>query len=176
MRELLVIAVMLLAMGCSRSPYGELEETFGTSPVLNSKPIPSRTVVLVGKGYQGAFNYPGVFTIRLSSDAVEFAPSSRWMQAIAIPASAVAACSALDFGEGNWDTLLLLHDVRIQVSIDRAPEIVDWCWQNRIPFASIPEQDVWDETGNLSMAGSPRPELESREAYDHQVQQARRGF
>lgn len=164
-------------VSCGRSPYDDLEDAFRAPTRLRSKPIASRTMVLVSRRHRGAFNYRNNVNIRVSRDAVEIAPSLPWLDPITVPASSVTACSASSFGGADWDADLLIASVETEVSIHASSEIVGWCWQNRIPAASGEERRGWlYRGGSLPSRGAPRTGLSSRAAYDERIRQARLGY
>jgi len=173
-----VILISLALVGCHRGPYPELEAAFGRPPSLSSNPIQSRSLVLISRRHEGAFNYPNGVEIRLAGDRIEIKRRGPAKVALNISAGAVDACGVTGWGDGQWDANLLISSVETQVSVLGNPtEILDWCWDNRINFASTPEVMAWMYEGKkLPSRGANREELASRAAYDEKIKQAKIGF
>lgn len=60
-----------------------------------------------------------------------------------IPVSAVVGCSGYSFGKNNQYTTLVLKK-NLKVSVKQAPELVNWCWKNKLPIFTRKEISDWE--------------------------------
>jgi hypothetical protein len=63
--------------------------------------------------------------------------------ALQIPRRAVTFCSETCFGSSRWDANLLLAEAEVEISIPNSKEVIDWCWQPRIPIGSAEARRKW---------------------------------
>jgi hypothetical protein len=75
MRTTWIALAVLTLTACSGGPYSELESKFASVNAADSPPIPTTTLVLVGKKHRGAYNYKKTMAIRLLANAVEIEPT-----------------------------------------------------------------------------------------------------
>ena len=171
------IATIGCGLAPGSGPYGDLVSTFGSGPKLSSKPIPSRTIVLVSPHHRGAFNYRDIVDIRLSSKVIEFDPSFPMMRRVQIPIDKITGCSMTCFGSSNWDADLLIAETGTEISIEKSKEIFDWCWEHRIPMVSAKDENAWMYShAKLPDKSSYAKQLSSYEEWEHQRKQACCGY
>jgi hypothetical protein len=179
MRTWIALAVLTLT-ACSGGPYSELESKFASVNVADGPPIPTTTLVLVGKKHRGAFNYKKTMAIRLLANAVEIEPAGPLaftMKTVRIPREAIGFCSQTCFGPERWDADLLLPDTGIEIGIPESREVMNWCWEQRLPIASGQARRDW------MYNGKPLPErsmldrqFSSRAAFDAAARRSCLGY
>jgi hypothetical protein len=145
----LLILMAIVGAACGGS-YDVLEKAFPAKTDLQPKLIASRTIVLTSTPHSGAENLRGIVNIGLAPAFVEISADKAFdlfYSRIQIPNDAIAGCSKTCFGSTKWDTDLLLEDVGIQVSIENAQEVLDWCWDNGLPMISSSVRRAWKYEG-----------------------------
>jgi hypothetical protein len=119
-------------------------------------------------------------TIRLAPDGIEIEPTgvlAIGMKRLQIPRSAVTLCSQTCFGPSRWDAHLLLAEPEIEISIPNSKEVIDWCWEQRVPIASGEARRNWMH--NKVALPSPATlahQFSSREVFDRAAKQACLGY
>ena len=180
MRQGLAIVTVLALAGCSVGPYGDLEARFASTSAPAGPPIAATTLVLTGKSHRGAFNYKETMNVRLSAEAIDIEPTGLFamnMKRLHIPRAAVTLCSQTCFGPSRWDASFLLAESAVEISVPNSTEIIDWCWQQRVPIASGRARRDWIYNNMaLPAASTLTHQFTSREAFDHAAKQACLGY
>jgi len=180
MRNLLTILAIICFVNCDAvgsGPYKDLEVAFKANTPLESHPINPRTILLVSNKHKGAYTYRDMVDIRLSSDVIEFAPSFPTMERVQISASSVSGCGETCFGTADWYADILIGSTGAEISIPKSQELIDWCWNNRLPI--IPEKDRSDwlyKHAQLPDKATYSEQFSSRKEYDYLVKQSCLGF
>lgn len=180
MRYILAVLAVVSLLNCGAlgsGPYNDLEVSFKATKPLESDPIQARTILLVSNKHKGAYTYRDVVDIRLSSNTIEFAPSFPTMERVQISAEAVSGCGETCFGTSDWYADILIASTGTEISIPKSKELIDWCWNNRLPI--IPEKDRSEwlyKHASLPDKTTYSSQFSSRKEYDHLVKQSCLGF
>jgi hypothetical protein len=179
MRTKLLIGAVIavgLAATCSSGPYAALAARFRSKAPFTGRQIASRTLVLIGPGYDGATNYREMMSVSLSRGAVEikgWGISSVLFTPLRIPRSEVRFCGKTCFGVSNWDAELVLENPAIKVMFHNAQEIIDWCWEERVPILPTSAETSWlYQKGPLPNPSTMESQFTTREAFDRAVRQS----
>jgi hypothetical protein len=180
MRQGLALVMVLALAGCSAGPYGDLEARFASTSSSSDPPIAAKTLVLMSKRHRGAFSYREIMNIRLSADAIDIEPTGLFalkMKRLHIPRAAVTLCSTTCFGHSRWDANLLLGESAVDISVPNSTDMIDWCWQQRVPIASGQARRDWMYSNMaLPAASTLTHQFSSREVFDHAAKQACLGY
>lgn len=180
MRNILKVLPIIFLLNCGAfgsGPYNDLELAFKAGKPLEVDPIKARSISLVSNKHKGAYTYRDIVDIRLSSDVIEIAPSFPTMDRVQIPAAAVSGCGETCFGTSNWHVDILIERTGTEISIPKSRELIEWCWNNRLPI--IPEKDRSDwlyKRTALPDKVSYSNQFSSREKYDQLLKQSCLGF
>lgn len=164
----------------SSAEYRDLERTYGGKPAWSS---PAQTSLQVGlssnrrRASSSTFN--STLEMRLTTEGIQLQPGRNaiGMDIVTIPTTAVEACSMSCFGKLARSVNLLLPESGIQVDLLNSPEVINWCWQNRIPMATSAARRAWLYEGvSLPDKKSYAQQLSSRPAYDDQARQSCMGY
>lgn len=173
-------AIMLLDAYYRGHAYNDLAEAF---PVNNSDSayteISSGDVSIAKQMLSKRSVWlKDVLSVSISDESIRFKASpvmGLLYRSFEIPASAVHSCSK-QCG-GSTDYILLLDKTNYQIDIEDAPEILEWCWDNKLPILASSQRREW------LYKGSPLPErnalaitLEDRSKYDYAARQACLGY
>lgn len=142
-RKLIVTLVFVAVAGCSKGPYRDLESRFRAKASFSSRPIAQKTIILVSPKHRGAFAYKNVVAIRLSSTGIEIRPTLGFMQTVQVPIGEIRGCSMKCFGGSTWDAVVLVGQPPTEIGIPNATELINWCWQNRVPMVTTKVHDDW---------------------------------
>ena len=180
MRQGLALVMVVALAGCSAGPVRDLEARFASTSSSSGPPITANTLVLTSKRHRGAFSYREIMNIRLSPDAIDIDPTGLFamnMKRLHIPRAAVTLCSKTCSGPSKWDANFLLGESEVEISVPNATEMIDWCWQQRVPIASGQARRDW-MYGNMALpaASTLAHQFSSREVFDHAAKQACLGY
>ena len=164
----------------SSKEYRELEAAFGGKAAWSS-PAQSALQVTLNSNRRRASRsqYNSSLSIRLSDAGIQLQPGSNsvGIDIVTIPMAAIEACSMTCSGSLVRETDLLLSGPGIQLGFLNKPEVIDWCWRNRIPMATSASRRSWlYEQTALPARDSYIKQFESRSAYDHQAHQSCMGY
>lgn len=160
--------------------YRELEAEFGGKPAWASKASTALQIRLSSnRRHPGSSEFNSSLSVRLEDDGIQIQPvvDNAGLAVLTIPGDAVEACTMSSFGGLAQYAELVLPDTGILVGFLNAPEVIDWCWNHKIPMATNKARRKW-----LSGA-TPLPpkegyaeQLQSREDYDAQAKRAAAGY
>jgi hypothetical protein len=164
----------------SSAEYRDLEQIYGGKPAWSSPAQTSLQVELSSNRRRASSStFNSTLKMRLATEGVQLqpGPNAIGMGIVTIPTTAVAACSMSCFGNLARRVNLLLPEPGIQVDLLNSPEVVNWCWQNRIPMATSAARRAWLYEGvPLPDKKSYAQQLSSRPAYDDQASQSCMGY
>ena len=160
--------------------YRDLEAAFGGKPAWSSSLQPALQVTLSSNRRRTSFSqFNSTLSIRLTNAGIQLqpGPSAYGMGVVTIPTAAVESCSMTCSDNLVRETDLLLSGPGVQLGILNKPDVIDWCWRNRIPMATSASRRSWLYKGKaLPAKDSYAKEFESWGAYDHQAQQSCMGY
>lgn len=164
----------------SSAEYKTLEAAFGGKPAWSSPAQTAPEVTLESNRRRASFSeYHSSISIRLAEAGIQLEPGSNTvgMDIVTIPTAAVEACSMTCSSSLVRETNLLLTGQGIQLGFLNKPEVIDWCWRNKIPMATSASRRYWlyDQTA-LPARDSYVDQFKSRDAYDHQASQSCMGY
>ncbi len=164
----------------SSEEYRDLEQLYGGKPAWTS---PARTALQVelssNRRSRSSSSFNSTLGIRLGAEGIQIQPGATavGIGVVTIPTAAIEACSMSCFSSLARSTNLLLSEAGIEVDLLNSPEVVDWCWRNRIPMATSASRRAWLYKGApLPDKGSYVQQLASRSEYDHQASQSCMGY
>lgn len=164
----------------SSEEYEDLEQIYGRQPAWASPAQTAQQVTLTSNRRLGSSSsFRSTLGIRLATEGVQIQPgvTAIGMGVVTIPTAAIEACSMSCFSSLARSTNLLLSAPGIEVDLLNSPEVVDWCWRNRIPMATSASRRAWLYKGvTLPARESYMQQLSSRSAYDDQASQSCRGY
>lgn len=164
----------------SSAEYRDLERTYGGKPAWSSPAQTSQQVELSSNRRRASSStFRSTLKIRLAAEGIQLqpGPNAIGMGIVTIPTTAVEACSMSCFGNLARSVNLLLPEPGIQVDLLNSPEVVNWCWQNRIPMTTSAARRAWlYEGAPLPDKKSYAQQLSSRPAYDDQASQSCMGY
>jgi len=165
-------------MGCA-GPYSDLEASFKSDKNVVAQRISSKSMFLASTSKRSA-NYQGTVSIKLSPDWIEIEqdhPLGFFSHRLLIPKGAVLACSKTCFGDTNWEANLLIVRTGTQISVPNGGELMEWCWNNRIPMVSGNDRRQWLYNNKVLSVGQKYPEqFASREKYEMQKKMSCLGY
>lgn len=119
-----------------------------------------------------------VLDVSVSDKSIRFKPSAIMgllYRSFEIPSSAVHSCSR-QCG-GSTDYILLLEKMDLQISIEKASEIIEWCWSNRLPILASSQRREWLYNGaDFPDTSTLANTLENRSKYNYAAKQACLGY
>ncbi len=164
----------------SSKEYRELEAAYGGKPAWSSPELPLSKLTLSSnrrRGSNSTFN--ATVSVRLTDAGIQLQPGSGaiGMDIVSIPTSAVEACSMTCWGSLARETELLLPGTGIQLAFLNKPEVIEWCWRNRIPMVLGAEHDEWYyHQKALPARENYAKQFDSRANYSDQTHQSCMGF
>jgi hypothetical protein len=168
------LVAAILAVGCSRGPYADLERAFEAEKQKAAKSVRVAAVVLVSPRHKGADNYKNMMDVSLSDAGIAISPKSPFMKPVLIPVSAIVGCSKKCFGESQWDADIMIGSPPVEVSFESSVEMIEWCWKNRVPVISTQHRQDWMYRGKPLVQS--REHLMSRGRYDEALRQRCLGY
>lgn len=160
--------------------YRDLERAYGGKPAWSSPAQTAQQVALSSNRRRASYStFDSTLKIRLAPEGIQLqpGPNAIGMGIATIPTTAVAACSMSCSSNLARRVNLLLPGTGIQVDLLNSPEVVNWCWQMRIPMATSAARRAW------LYEGAPLPDkqtyaehLSSKSAYDEQANQSCMGY
>lgn len=171
---LIVIVAVVPFEGCAAGPYHDLEVAFRTRAASTAPKIEAARVVLGSTKREGASSYgPSVLAVGLPSGAVEIRPTfpaSLGMDNLRIPSEAISGCAKTCYGTSSWTADLLIQRADTEISFERSPDVIEWCWKNRIPVISSTDHRNWlYRHSPLPERSQLIPQLASREQFERQI-------
>lgn len=159
--------------------YSDLEAQFGGQPAWSSKASPALQIGLSSNRRRlGNSEFNSSLSVRLEDDGIHIRPvvDTAGLAALTISADAVEACTMSSFGRLAQYAELVLTDTGILVGFLNAPEVIDWCWNHKIPMATNDARRKWlyDATPWPPKEGYAA-QLHSRGDYDAQAKRAAAG-
>ena len=164
----------------SSAEYRDLERAYGGKSAWSSPAQPIQQMVLSSNRRRASFStFNSTIAMRLAPEGIQLQPSPTaiGMAIATIPTTAVAACSMSCFSNLARSVNLLLPEPGIQVDLLNSPDVLDWCWQSRIPMATSAARRAWlYEGAPLPNRESYAQQFHSRHAYDEQAKQSCMGY
>lgn len=167
-------------LAVTSAEYRDLEKHYGGAVAWSS---PARTALQVGisnnRHVAVPARYNGTLDVRVTPDGIQLQPreGAIGMGVVTIPTSAVEACSMSCFSNLARSTELLLPATGDKVEFLNSPEVVSWCWNNRIPMATGAATRAWFyKKTPLPARTSYSDQFASRAAYDEQAHQTCMGY
>jgi hypothetical protein len=173
----LLIACIAGCFDPGSGPYADLEAAFPSKKGSHGKEISAKKIVLTSNRHKGAYTYGDTPEIRLSKESVYIDPHFPTMERIEIPINAVSGCGKSCFGSSKWDADILIGQIGVELSIPNSEDVIEWCWENRIPI--IPGNSVSDwqyKQVPLPDKSSFTTQFSSREEYDRLVKRSCQGY
>lgn len=164
----------------SSKEYRELEAAYGGTPAWSSPALTLSKLVLSSnrrRASNSTFN--STVSVRLADAGIQLqpGPAAIFMDVVSIPTSAVEACSMTCWGNLARETEVLLPGPGIQLAFLNKPEVIEWCWRNRIPMVLGADHDSWYyHQRALPPRESYVKQFESRAKYSHQTHQSCMGY
>jgi hypothetical protein len=170
------VIALSLAAACSSGPYSALSTRFGSKAPFSGTPIASSTIVLIGPQYDGATNYRGTMSVSIARGAVEIkgrGVTSFMFTPLLIPRAEVRFCGKTCFGPSNWDAEIVLESPAVKIMFHNAQEIIDWCWDERVPILPTAADTSWlYQNGRLPDPSTMESQFSTRATFDHAVRQS----
>ncbi len=164
----------------SSKEYRELEAAYGGKPAWSSPALTlSKLELSSNRRRASSSTYNSTISVRLSDAGLQLQPGSGavGLDVVTIPTSAVNACSMTCWGSLARETELLLSGPGIQLSFLNKPEVIEWCWSNRIPMVLGADHDSWYyHQKALPPRETYAKQFESKASYGHQAHQSCMGF
>lgn len=165
-----------LAATCSSGPYSELSARFGSKAAFTGTTIASNTIVLIGPQYDGATNYRRTMAVSVAPGAIEIkgrGVASVLFTPLRIPRADVRFCGKTCFGPSNWDAEIVLENPAVKIMFQNAQEIIDWCWDERVPILPTASDKSWlYQNGRLPDPTTMESQFSTRATFDHAVRQS----
>jgi len=180
MPRFLIFALLPLLASCE-GPYIDLQSAFPSAAAASAPSLPPARLLLVSNKHKGAFTYgEGMVTVKLLPTGIEMIPAfpfSLAVSAIFIPSARIDGCSRTCFGDGVWDANLLVAATGTEISLPRSQEVVEWCWDRKIPMIPAGDRRAWLYSGaKLPDRSKFSEQLASRQKFDYQARQSCLGF
>ncbi len=167
-------------LAISSREYRELEAAFAGKPAWSSPEMPlSKLTLSSNRRRASTSTFNSTVSLRLTDAGIQLQPDpdAIAMDVVTIPTSAVNACSMTCWGNLARETELLLSGPGIQLSFLNKPEVIDWCWRNRIPMVLGSDHDPWYYNQKaLPPRESYAQQFDSKATYDKQAHQSCMGF
>lgn len=167
-------------LGTSSSEYADLEKAFGGEGAWPTQGKLAMQIELESARRDRSFgHFNSTLYLRLNESGIQLQPASNTigMGIVTIPATAVTACSMRSWGPLAHENEIILPEPGIVVGALNTPEIIDWCWNHRLPMISARDRDAWLHKGTpLPSMEAMTAQFESREAYDQRVKRLSAGF
>lgn len=164
----------------SSKEYRELEAAYGGKPAWSSSKLPLPKLALSSNRRRASTStFNSTVSARLTDAGIQLQPDSGaiGMDVVTIPTSAVEACSMTCWGSLARETELLLSGPGIQLAFLNKPEVIEWCWRNRIPMVLGADHDSWYYNQRaLPPRESYVKQFDSKANYDHQAHQSCMGY
>lgn len=90
--------------------------------------------------------------------------------------SSILGCSQSSFGKSDISSVLVIKKINAVMSIRHSPEIIEWCWKNRIPVLSNKEVREWQYNAKPLPAKSELDKRLSKPIYDEYMNKACKGL
>jgi hypothetical protein len=174
------LSVLALLAACE-GPYADLQAAFPAATAASATALPPARLLLTSTKHKGAFTYgEGVVSIKLLPNGIEMQPSLPFkvaMTPVFLPEDKISGCSRTCFGASVWDANLLVAETGTEISLPRSRELVDWCWERKIPMIPSAARRAWLYSGaSLPNRSQFAEQLASREKFDYQGKQSCLGF
>ncbi len=160
--------------------YRDLERSFGRKLAWLSPARTALQVVLSSNRRHTSFStFNSTLAIRLAPEGIQIEPrpNTIGMGVVTIPTAAIAACSMSCSSDLARSVNLLLPVPGIEVDLLNSPEVINWCWRNRVPMATSASRRTWLYSGApLPDKKSYAQQLNSHSAYNNQAHQSCMGY
>jgi len=118
------------------------------------------------------------FKIYTGDSGVRFTPTfikSFMYRPLEIPIANIHSCSRQCGGSKRY--LLILDEANTEISLEDAPELVEWCWVNKLPILSSNARREWLYNGTeLPDKSELNLTLVDKETYDYHAKQSCLGY
>jgi len=134
-------------------------------------------MILFSPNHHGAYNYKNMISIGLDSQGITIKPAWPFMKEVQIPMSAIEGCSKTCFDRSRWDVDVLVAKPPVEVSFTNTPEVIEWCWANKLRVVSTSERTEWMyKSKPLLSKKHEADQIRTRVAYDEALRRACLGY
>jgi hypothetical protein len=161
------------------SEYRLLEKSFSTEPAWAGPARPVSRLHLQMRATRGSTDYRSTIGLRVSGQGIQLEPleDAHGMDLVTVPSSAVQACGMSSFGPKAQSVELYLNEQGIQLAFLNNQEVLDWCWQQRIPMVSHAAAAAWEHDGTpFPPRQAYAEQLASKDAYYRQAHRSAAGY
>lgn len=116
-------------------------------------------------------------SVFISDDSIVFKPSFSFSfeNPFEIPFTAIHSCNKQCGGSTDYN--LIFDNLGLVIEIENAPQILEWCWRNKIPVLSSGSRREWIYKGiDLPTKADLSDSLVSHEIYKQHLKRACQGY
>lgn len=103
-------------------------------------------------------------------------PRNIFYKKVTLNKNTIIGCSQSSYGKKDISSVLVIKKINAVISIRHSPEIIEWCWKNRIPVLSNKEVREWEYNAKPLPAKSELDKRLSKPIYDEYMNKAWKGF
>ncbi len=179
---LIIVPIGMVVMIMSTNGvYTELANVFPSINDNEAKLISGNTLSLSKQlDHQSSLSIRDTMSFSLSGNNMHIRasfPLSLAYPDITIPKNEVYGCSKSCFSKSNWDAIVLIPKTKHQLSFENVEEILDWCWDQKIPIISSNDRRAWLYKGtSLPKRETLTSQLTSRAEYARRTQRSCAGY
>jgi hypothetical protein len=177
---LLIIFTVLLGAYLKGSSYRYLADKFPVSgEFLNEHEslVPSMSITRQQRVF-GATSLREIMNLHISDTKVTLQPKvpySFFYRAFELQAKDIHSCSKQCGGATEY--IIIVAKPGVEISMEGVPELMEWCWQNRLPMLSSRMRIKWLYTGEeLPSKQAMIDKLTTHEDYLYQTKQSCLGY
>jgi hypothetical protein len=125
--------------------YLILEKSFGGKPAWKTPAHPVLRVQLGTNADRESSAYQSSLQLRITPKAIQLepGPAAAGLDIVNIPAEAVGACGGSSYGARSRSVHLLIPREGVEIELLRERDMVDWCFDNRLPMLSGEQRENW---------------------------------
>ena len=176
---LLIISTVILGAYHEGSSYRYLADKFPVSGELseNEFPVPFMSITRQQRVF-GTTSLREIMNLHISDTKVTLqpkAPYSLFYGAFELQARDIHSCSK-QCG-GVTDYVIILDEPGVEIRMEGVPQLMEWCWQNRLPMLSSSMRRKWLYSGEeLPRKQVMIDQLTTHEDYLFQTRQSCLGY